>query len=165
LKGLLIERNYCPKTVFYGTRADGISTNPPLSATTFHNVLTYFIGELKKPVLMDLLPTATVENTAISGYSMKITKNGSNSYYVEATLKVHSYDNQPIDEPGEAPSSPRLYAYMLNTNDSGQVIGGSWVTANPDFIWVPLAPGDCEEKNKVVEQFWIDEINRYATPN
>jgi hypothetical protein len=162
LKGLLIERHYCPKTVFYGSRADGISTNPPLAASTFHNVLTYFIGELKKPVLMDLLPTATVENTVISGYSMNITKTGNNSYYVVATLKVHTYDNQAIEEPGEAPSSAREYAYNLITSDDGQVIGGSWVTANPDFIWVPLAPGDCDEKNKVIDQFWLDEINRYG---
>lgn len=164
LKGLLIERHYCPKIVFYGSRNYGKPTDDPndIYASTFHNVLTYFIGELKKPVLIDLMATRPVQNNAISGYTMKIKKTGANTYYVDAKVKVHLYDNQHTEETGEARSVIKNYRYTLRTSSAGYVTSGTWHSANPDFLWVPLAPGNCDFKNHVVEQLWVDEIFRFA---
>lgn len=162
LKGLLIVRHYCPKLVFYGSRADESSTGGILSASTFHSVLTYFIGELKKPVAMDIFPGPTVENSVVTGYQMKITRSGARSFYVQASLEDHNYDNNIVEEPGVAPSQTKTYAYTLSTNDDGEILSGSWASRNPDFLWVPIAPGDCEERNKTVDPFWVDEILKYG---
>lgn len=165
LKGLLIEQNYCPKIVFYGSRNYGKPGDNPrdIHASTFHNVLAYFIGQLKKPVLVDLMATRPVQNAVISGYTMKSTRIGTNTYSVEAKLRVHFYDDKHTEETGVAPSKTRTYRYTIRTDSSGYVRSGSWISDNPDFFWVPLAPADCGFRNKLIEQFWIDEIFRFAT--
>lgn len=164
LKGLLIERNYCPKIVFFGSRNWGKPGNDPsdIRPSTFHNVITYFIGVLKKPVLVDLMASPAVQNSVISGYTMKTTKTGSNSYVVEMKATVHLYDNQLSEETGVARSMTRTYRYTLRTNNDGRVVGGSWLSSNPDFLWVPLSAGECRDRNQIVDQFWVDEIFRFG---
>ena len=161
LKGLLIERHYCPKYVMYGSRNFGTGQNQAdIIASTFHNVLTYFIGELRKPVLADLMSTRPVQNSVISGYSMDIRRTGTHSFFVDARVRVHLYDKDPSDQSGVARYVTKRYRYSLRVDDSGQVVSGSWSSANPDFLWIALAPSTCPDHNEVVDQFWIDEINR-----
>lgn len=164
LKGLLIERHYCPKIVFYGSRNyERPEDNPrDIHPRTFHNVLTYFLNDLKKPVLMDYMASRPVENSVVSGYSMKVKKLGPNRFYVETTAKIHHYDKDLNEELGEATSKLRTYKYTLTTNDEGLAVSGAWISSNPDFLWIPLAPAECKVQNEVVEQLWIDEINRFA---
>ncbi len=161
-KALLSLRHYCPKLVFYGTRNNGRPGDDPrdIPASTFHNVISYFIGELKKPVLVDLMADRPVQNSVISGYTMRTTRTGANTYYVETSARVHLYDESIEEKPAVARSVTKLYSYTLTTDSNGHVVSGNWISANPDFLWVPLAPGECEDRNLTVDQFWIDEIAR-----
>lgn len=163
-KALLTEANYCPKIVFYGRRNYGKPENDPsdIYPTTFHNVLTYFVGELNKPVLVDLMATPAVQNSVITGYTMNIRRLSSNTFDVDARVKVHLYDDELNEEPGVARSVTKKYRYILHTDSSGRVSSGSWISANPDFLWVPLSPGDCKDKNPMVDSFWVDEIFRVS---
>ncbi len=164
IKALWMERDYCPKLAFFGGRNRGRPTDNPsdISAREFHNVMTYFLGQLKKPVLMDYMATEPVENRVVSAYAMNVKQTGSNSFYVETTLKIHEYDKEPISEPGPAPFIERTYRYTIYTDDEGRVKSGSWHSANPDFLWVPLAEGNCDSTNPSVESFWIREIMRFS---
>jgi hypothetical protein len=42
----------------------------------------------------------------------------------------------------------------------GRPKSGQWLGRNPDFLWLPLAPGDCRDKNSVVHESWLKEIHR-----
>jgi hypothetical protein len=167
LKGLWIERDYCPKIAFYGSRNNDPENNDPLDITPheFHGVLTYFIGDLKKPVLIDYMSTSPVENRVISGYTMEIRRTGNRSFQVDAALKVHEYDKKLTEELGEAPHIIRNYRYTLSVDDRGRLVGGSWLSTNPDFLWVPLAPGTCPDHNPHVDEFWISEILKFQEPD
>lgn len=164
LKGLLTELSYCPKLVSYGRRFEERPDDNPrdIHPATFHNVLTYFIGELKKPVNVDKMPTRPVHNAVISGYTMKIRRTGPQSFYVQARVRIHNYDEKLVDELGEAPYFDRNLAYSLSTDRAGFVTGGGWATDNPDFLWVPLSPASCAEKNAAIEEFWVEEILKFG---
>jgi hypothetical protein len=166
LKGLWIERDYCPKIAFFGSRNNETERDDPsdIYPHDFHSVLTYFIGELKKPVLVDLMSTAPVENRVISGYTMDIRRIGPRSFQVDAAVKIHEYDKQLTEELGDAPHIIRNFRYTLTTDDDGRIRGGSWHSANPDFLWVALAPGNCKDHNPHVDEFWINEILKFQTP-
>lgn len=164
LKALHIERNYCPKLVFYGSRNYGEpdDVEGDIYASTFHNVLTYFIGELKKPVLTDLMRTVPVQNAVMSGYKMSIKKVDTNSFQVEARVRVHLYEDKANDDHGVARSVTKTYKYTLHTDSEGTITSGTWHSANPDFLWVAIAKGNCgDDRNQLTDQFWLDEIERF----
>jgi hypothetical protein len=160
LKGLLMEREYCPKTAFYGHRNLGKPKDDPkdIAPALFHNTIRYYLGELKKPVLMDYDPGTPVENRVISGYDMSIKKISNNYYHVEASLTVHTYDTHASNDVGVAPAVEKKYIYNVTTDNDGNVLRGVWLSKNPDFLWVPLATGSCKSQNPAVTELWANAL-------
>lgn len=157
-KGLLAETDYCVKIAFFGSRYRGRNSNArDIGAALFHKTLRYYIGTLKKPIAVDYKQLGPVDNHVISGYTMTITKTGTNSYAVTAKVRIHKYDKAPSQTPGEAPLYTRTYSYRLTEASDGSLTG-SWTSTNPDFLWVPLASVDCNNNNPRINHDRIQEI-------
>lgn len=159
-KGILAEEDYCARATFYGKRNYGKAGNDPrdIYPADFHKVLSYYIGNLGKVVATDYMSSRSVDNHLISGYNFEITKKSADTYYVVASIQMHKYDAGPSQNPGVAPIYTRTYKYYLKVDGAGVPVGGSWVSANPDFIWVPLAPMDCSANNPRMTQTFTSEI-------
>lgn len=160
LKGILAEKDYCAKNSFFGRRYYGRAGDDlkDIYPAQFHQTLTYYIGQIRKPVAIDYYADEVVDNHIISGYSMKIKQTGSNSYSVKAKVKIHKYDGANTNRVGTAPTYTRTYRYTLTTNSSGGLTGGEWVSENPDFLWVPLSSPNCVRSNSKVTNQWVNEI-------
>ena len=152
-KGIMSEADYCVSATSYGTRNNGQGGG--IRAEIFHKTLRYYIGNLRKPIAMDINPGVAVENNVASGYIMQIIPNGPNSFDVTTTVSMHRYDNLASNSPGIASSYTRVYKYLLHTDSAGNPISGSWLSSTPDFIWIPLAIGDCSN----ISNHWIDAIS------
>jgi len=158
-KGILAETDYCATVAFYGKRYRGGRDDiRDIYPAEFHKVLTYYIGEIGKPVASDYKRDSSVDNHIVSGYEMDIQKTGTNTYSVSTKLIMHKYDNSRISEPGVAPEYARYYRYTLITDDYGAPIGGSWKSINPDFLWVPLASSDCNSNNPRIRHGYTADI-------
>ncbi|OFZ29500.1 MAG: hypothetical protein A2622_07165 [Bdellovibrionales bacterium RIFCSPHIGHO2_01_FULL_40_29] len=157
-KGMLSELDYCVSTAFFGKRNNGGGNNGDIRPELFHKTVLYYIGNLKKPVVMDYRQDPSVDNHVVSGYSMNIQQNGANRFIVTATMSFHRYDKSNTSSVGIAPRYTRIYKYNLTTNSSGQPIGGSWISSNPDFVWVPLSPARCKSNNQRITSAWIQQI-------
>lgn len=144
-KGILAEADYCVNAAFFGHRNYGDGNNGDISPDLFHKTLIYYIGSLHKPIAMDYRSDAAVDNHIVSGYSMQIMNSGENIYTVTATLSMHGYDNASSEVPGVARSYTRVYKYILRTDSQGNPVSGRWLSANPDFMWVPLSPMNCQK--------------------
>ncbi|MES2856751.1 MAG: hypothetical protein V4692_12845 [Bdellovibrionota bacterium] len=158
LKGILIERDYCPEMLFFGHRYRGGNDLGDIRAIDFHNTLTYYVGKLGKPILTDIRRDLPVENRVISGYKMNVVSVGENIYAVTADVTIHEYDSAFTNDVGMAPIKPRTYKYKIWTDAFGKVTKAQWISANPDFIWVPLAPGTCNHQNPAVDEKWVRTI-------
>ena len=161
-KGLWLEADYCPTIAFFGRRSFGQGNDGDVRPHVFHNVLSYYMGQLKKPVLFDLIATGPVENRVASAYEMTVKRTGPDTFYVTTKVTLHSYDNKPMDVPGAAGVFYRNYNYHLTVDEMGRPKSGRWTGRNPDFLWLPLAPGDCRDKNPVVNEAWLKEIHRLS---
>jgi len=159
-KGILAEADYCAKISFFGKRYRGNSGDDikDIYPKDFHHVVTYYVGTLKKPVAIDYYRSTTVDNHVISGYKMTIKKTGPHTYQVRADLKVHKYDGFRTNVPAIAPTYTRTYRYTLEEDGDGQIIGGNWFSTNPDFLWVPLSPQDCNSNNAKMSHAIVEEI-------
>jgi hypothetical protein len=154
-KGLLAESVYCPAAAYFGTRYynsgnDLYDVNP----ADFHKALTYYIGSVGKPVAVDYRRDAVVDNNIISGYTMYSDGSGR----VTAELTIHKYDGSITDEPGVAPAYRKTYEYQLSTDAAGNIVGGRWISENPDFLWVPLGNGVCPWNNQNIDPRTVDNI-------
>lgn len=158
-KALLTGIDYCANVAFFGERYRGSRNNPrDIAPALFHKTLLYYIGSLRKPVAVDYRADVAVDNHVISGYTMAFQPNGANSYVVTTTLTVHKYDGSIIDIPGTAPAYTRVYRYVLNTDARNVPVGGHWLSANPDFLWVPLSPTTCRSNNQNLKREWVSTI-------
>lgn len=159
-KGILAETDYCASIAFFGKRYRGHAGDDlkDIYPKDFHHVLTYYIGTLKKPLAIDYYQNTTVDNHVVSGYKMTVSKTGPDTFKVEAKLQVHKYDSSPNHKPGIAPTYTRTYKYTLQEDGDGQIIGGKWLTTNPDFLWAPLSPKDCNSNNPKMSHAYVDEI-------
>lgn len=158
-KALLMERDFCVTHTFFGSRYRGEGDNmSDIRPASFHKTLVYYIGQLKKPVATDYRRDATVDNAVISGYDMTVKKTGSRTYRVTTIVRLHHYDKKKITSTGIAPSERRTYRYNLKVNDVGEIIGGSWLSGNPDFLWVPLSSVACSKNNQKLQSTVIEEI-------
>ncbi len=144
-KGILTEADYCVGAAFFGNRNFGGGNNGDIKPELFHKTILYYIGNLHKPVAMDYHPDSSVDNHVASGYAMDIVPTGPKSFSVTTTLSMHGYDNAPSDIPGVARPYTTVYQYNLTTDDAGNPIGGNWLSKNPDFLWVPLSPVNCQK--------------------
>ena len=161
-KGLWLEADYCAKSAYFGYRNFGDGIDGDIRAADFHNAIVYYLGVLKKPLVMDLMANAPVENRVVSGFSMNVTRTGARVFRVETQLTIHAYDKKPNDEVGPAGVFRRTYRYLLEVDEEGKPIVGQWLSYHPDFLWVPLAYEECESKNPVVHEAWLTEIQRLA---
>jgi hypothetical protein len=159
IKGILAETDYCANVAFFGRRYNGRRGDniKDILPGTFHRTLTYYIGSLKKPVAMDYHRDPAVDNHVVSGYTMDITKTGANTFRVTAVLTVHKYDGSRANTPGTAPRYTRTYKYNLTQNSDGS-LSGSWISTNPDFLWVPLSPADCGSNNARISHRRVAEL-------
>lgn len=147
-KAILAETDYCAHVSFHGDRYRGNGDNRrDIFPANFHKTITYYIGQLRKPVIIDYRSDSAVDNHPVSAYRMNIVKTGSNTYTVTAVLTFHKYDSGTGKGTGIAPSYTRTYKYTLREDSDGDIVGGSWLSANPDFIWVPLSIKDCSKNN------------------
>lgn len=162
LKGLMAEKDNCVKFAFFGRRYTSSAGGNPsdINPVEFHNTITYYIGRLRKPLVMDRLRYAAVDNHVVSGYSMSLKRTSSTTMTVSTTLTVHGYDKQITNVVSKAPSYRKTYQYKLWLRENGQIVKGQWLTGNPDFLWVPLSPSQCSPSNPIVTQNWIDQIMR-----
>ncbi len=144
-KGILSEADYCVSAAFFGNRNYGAGNNGDIVPQLFHKTLLYYIGELHKPVAMDYHSDPSVDNHVVSAYSMSMISNGNNSYTVTATLSMHGYDNSITEFTGVARPYTLIYKYVLLTDASGNITGGHWLSANPDFMWSPIGLKNCQK--------------------
>lgn len=158
IKGLLAEKDYCANVAFFGTRYNGSGNISDIAPALFHRTLVYYIKTLRKPVAMDYKRDAPVDNHIASAYSMTLTRINYNTFDVVANLTMHKYDSSRINTPGIAPTYTRTYHYRLVVDSSGNPISGTWISTNPDFLWVPLSPTTCNGNNPRVSGNWVDVI-------
>lgn len=158
-KALLSERDFCVTHTFFGSRYRGAGDNmSDIRPAAFHKTLVYYIGQLQKPVATDYDRSATVNNAVISGYNMTITKTGSKTYRVAATVSLHHYDKVRSQKTGIARAEKRKYRYTIKVNEVGEITGGNWLSGNPDFLWVPLSSTPCSKNNQKLDPNYIEEI-------
>lgn len=158
-KGLLSERDFCVSHSFFGSRYRDASDNASdIHPALFHKTITYYIGKLGKPVATDYNRLETVDNAVFSAYEMKIKKTGSKTYRVNAVLTIHHYDKKKNQATGVAPPKPKKYNYTIRVNDAGEIIGGNWLSGNPDFLWVPLSHMPCSKNNQKLDPNYLEEI-------
>lgn len=159
-KGLLAETDYCAKTAFFGKRYRGRTGDDinDIHPEVFHKTLLYYIGELRKPVVMDYKRKASVDNNVISGYSMSRLKKSDYEYDITAVLTMHKYDRSRSEELGIARTYTRTYKYSLMTDTTGKIVKGSWNSENPDFLWVPLGISDCSTNNPQLKHEIVQQI-------
>ncbi len=159
IKGILAETDYCANVAFFGRRYNGRRGDniKDINPGTFHRTLTYYIGNLGKPVAIDYRRDTAVDNHVISAYTMDVTKTGDNTYSVRTVLTVHKYDGSRSNNPGTAPSYTRTYSYNLRENTDGSLTG-TWRSTNPDFLWVPLSPADCGSNNPRISHSRVAEL-------
>jgi hypothetical protein len=159
-KAYLSIQQSCPKIAFFGTRFDGEpgDVREDVDPITFHKVLTTFIGGLGKPVLVDTMIDRPIQNSVISGYTMATVELGPGRWHVSTDVTLHLYDHELVEEPGVARTMLSRFAYYVYTDEAGEVVSAKWSSKNPDFLWVPLAPGNCEDQNPFIESKWTNEI-------
>ncbi len=159
-KGILAETDYCVVTAFFGKRNRGRATDNPLDIdpALFHKTLIYYIGSLKKSVIIDYRADTVVYNQPVSGYNMNLRKISTTAFEVIVNLTYRKFDSSQNYPPGLAPAIKRTYQYILNQNDQGQIIGGFWQSKNPDFIWVPLSIKDCGNNNPHVNHGVVESL-------
>lgn len=164
LKGLLAERDACMTYTLYGRRYRGRPKDDlhDIEPRLFHQALTYFVGHLKKPVIIDRFQGVGVDNHIVSAYTMTVENMRSNELTISARLTVHGYDKEPGTKLGRAPSYTRTFKYTLHKDAEGKFSSGRWLTKNPDFLWVPLGISACSRANPHVRDEWLDQI--FALP-
>lgn len=163
LKGILASQDNCAQAAFFGNRYNGWrgETMDDIYPGDFHNVILYYIGQMRKPVAMDRFRNASVDNHVASGFDMKMRREGDH-VDVTTVLNMHKYDAGPEKPPGPAPVYTKEFKYRLWLGAKGEVIKAQWLTQNnPDFIWVPLAPLECDHANPYVTEDWVRQIMRY----
>jgi hypothetical protein len=161
IEGLLSESSFCLDWAFYGTRYNKTGDDAKdIYPDKFHKVLIYYIDYLKKSVAFDRYYSAQVDNNVYSGYKFEITKveGQEKKFHVVATIRAHDYNHSRNEKPGTSPAYSARYSYDLDVDDSGEIIGGTWLSGNPDFLWVPLAQKKCGRENPYVDQRHIDKM-------
>lgn len=159
--GMLAEASFCVDWAFYGARNNSDSDDTlDISPDKFHKVLTYYIETLKKPIAFDRYSGKVIDNWVISGYESKITKDTTtpNTYLVTNIVTVHPYPREIRDDIGPAAKESITYKYKLTTDDQGEITGGTWLSKNPDFLWVPLSQSNCGRENPKIDPNRILEL-------
>jgi hypothetical protein len=160
MKGIVAEKDYCANVAFFGKRYNGRRGDDirDIYPQVLHRVITYYVGQLGKPVAVDHHRDPSVDNHIISAYKMSIVKVNDTRFKVTMVATIHKYDGSRSNTPGVAPTYTQTYKYYLDTDASGNVTGGSWISTNPDFLWVPLSPTSCGSNNPRLSENYVEAI-------
>ena len=159
LKGILAEKDNCVDFAFFGRRYTNSTSDPnDIYPDVFHKTILYYLGRLRKPIVMDRMTYGAVENHVVSGYQLSMKKMSSSKYFVSMTLRIHGYDKSITNAPGAAPYYTKTYQYYLWFSPDGRIERGQWYSKNPDFLWVPLAFSQCAPTNPFVTEEWVESI-------
>lgn len=167
INGMYAEASFCVDWVFYGKRNNAAAGDDPKDVypDKFHKALIYYIEKLQKPMALDYFSDERVDNNVIGGYTMKITKDTTpQTFLVTTTLKAHNYDLNINDKLGTATPRTFVYQYRLKTDANGEIVSGEWLSANPDFLWVPLAQKKCGRENPNINHAKIAEMVNTLPP-
>ncbi len=155
--GMLAEASFCVYWTFYGRRNNAGPADDPLDIypDVFHKALVHYLRDEGKPLAMDYYPNESVDNNVISGASFVIAPvdGEANTFKVDATLRMHGYDFERDEALGFAASAihQRVYSYKLVLDAAGEIVSGTWLSENPDFLWVPLAQRLCGRENPNID--------------
>ncbi|MCX6125847.1 MAG: hypothetical protein NTV34_14025 [Proteobacteria bacterium] len=121
--GMLAEASFCVDLAFYGHRYNGTAGEDlkDISPEKFHQVLLYYIDQIKKPIATDYVQGVSVDNHVIVGYDMTITKDATlpNTYNVINELSMYGYDVNRNEVIGKSTESyTRRFTYQLTTDDT-----------------------------------------------
>lgn len=160
LKALLTESSFCVSYLFFGERYDSEANDPlDIKPALFHRVLTQFLRDQKKAVVIDTKPLEEVYNFVASAVDFEISSPSPEKIRVRANVTLHSYDGDSYGS-GPAPGRNKIYEYELPLSQ-GEISGdGEWLSDNPDFVWVPLASKDCgaERENPFLQNSLVSQI-------
>lgn len=159
LKGILAEASFCTSYAFYGTRNNGNGDPRDIYPARFHAVLTHYIDRLGKTFAMDYKPDEKVDNHPVTGYRMVISQVTPRTLRVDATLRMHGYDTSRTENVGVARIYSRLFSYMLDVDAAGNPVGnGTWLSANPDFMWSSTAQVACGDENPRITPVYLGQL-------
>lgn len=114
--------------------------NQPVYAYSY----TYFNPRTRQPV--STLAEARVARSELTNDRFAQYRSQNARYFVGIGVKlVYVAETVPDDEREDVPQNDALktvrYAYDLELDENGQILGGEWYNnAHPDFLWTP-APG------------------------
>lgn len=160
LNGILAEASFCVQWAFYGRRNYGREGDDPtdIHADLFHKVLRHTLDVEKRPLAMDYMADEAIDNAVITGYQMTITQDEANprKFNVKASLRRHDYDFERNEELGRAFPYDVDYEYTLLTDQDGHIVSGTWISENPDFLWVPIAQSKCGRENPGIDHRFVE---------
>lgn len=162
IKGMLAEASFCVDFAFYGMRYNGKEGEDmkDIYPAKFHQVLVYYLKNVKKPIAFDRFPEVTVDNHVITGFTSTVTQGATeNQFNVVTKLRAHGYEIRRNEKTGPEKTYTVTLQYTLTTDGSGNVTGGEWLGFNnPDFLWVPLAQKKCGSENPRVDPAQIQKM-------
>jgi hypothetical protein len=186
-----------------GSRQDPLTMGScdDVNPGTFHVAITNWIGIQKYPLIMDMSSKEQVWNYPQWKYtfdSRTVSRSDANRIITGSSADEYKYNpaakqfrsvamtiyhsNAFVDErltntiSTEQRYKPKVYYYILELNDVGDIVGGEWVSESqrdhPDFMWVALEPmgGDGTPYSanpnldaKEVLKLWAESVG--ADPN
>lgn len=114
--------------VIYGDEMDAIrksfSCRGLIEAGLFLNVIPFYLGELKRPLIMEKDGHLFI----IHGYSLSMEQDKSGYYFAELKLNILSFRGE----------GDLLYKMRLELNTNGSNRRAVWVEGKvPDVVWIP----------------------------
>lgn len=122
------------------------------NAGAFHVVLANQVGLLGEGFIADVTRESEVWNQAVYGYETKVLRSRSGASEGAAPGTVREVDvktkmyytteiSQSYAKPAYQPTVYKSYAYTIELDGSGRIIGGAWSShERPDFLWKQTRP-------------------------
>lgn len=142
-----------------------------VNAATFHLALTNYLGLFGKAIVADVDSSRAVWNYAIREYHTVDTAWVASTDAMNQIQQGNAYvfNHEAVDFVKVTISvtylnfGTRVYSYLLELDQKGNVIGGEWLGNNkrehPDFIWRPLDP---KVENPNIDLGVVDDIYRLS---
>lgn len=125
-----------------------------VSPATFHILLTNFLGRFHKPILVDVESGYEVWNSPIITYDVlakqSLSLQSATMWLTGTAMDFYAYNPKATQwiyfqtQVTFSDNKKKTYEYILERDDSGQIIGGEWFRESkknhPDFIWRPTKP-------------------------
>jgi hypothetical protein len=113
----------------------------PMNAGLLHTILANWLGRGEHPVGMEGMPGPEKWNYPIYSFSTDAARRSDRQ--VEVKMNI-AYAKDSNSEYQESPHIRRVryFHYLLNLNDRGEIIGGSFFNDSGalDMLWIPMRP-------------------------